>query len=363
MGLKENWGLARPDAAPVPNSFSGSKWALVLIGVIAALGLASQAMACPYCKVSAANLAQDDTEGTLADLKEPVKWALTGGLDYATAYMHRGYLHQDSGLIVQPFVTVACAWEAAHELTLTPYATFWNSIDLDSKDVSGPLGGLPCAILHHHAGGALTSLGKFYNLASWANGNLTGTGADWYQTEWMVGAVLRWRDLWIDLKYDFYAYPTGIFLPIQEIGGKMSYDVASCWRETKPDSQFFLRPYVSLFQETVNYYDDNATYFEVGVEPSFRCELWGQRIGITLPVALGMSLDNYYVDVATGQNEFIGYWSAGAVASMALPTGSKLGNWYLTGSVIYYHLVANSLKAIDGTSDEVVGKIGVSFAF
>jgi hypothetical protein len=94
----------------------------------------------------------------------------------------------------------------------------------------------------------------------------------------MIGVLTRTRDLWLDLRYTFYAYSTGLFFPIQVIGGKLSYDIASCWREPDADTHFFLRPYVS-------------------------------------------------------------------------------------GSVTYYHLLADSLKTIDGTSDLVVGKVGLGFTF
>jgi hypothetical protein len=336
---------------------------LIEAAALLALGasLLPAARSCPYCKVAAANLAQDDAECSLDELKEPIKWAFTDGVDYATAYMHRGYLHQDSGLILQPYVTLACAWEPVHDLTITPYTTYWNSIDLDAPNPPARVAtaDLPCAILHHHN---LGGTGSPFNTTSWANGSLVGTGSDWYQAELMFGAVVRWHDLWCDFKYTLYAYPSGFFFPIQELGGKLSYDVADCWRHPAADTQFFLRPYVGLYQETFNHYDDVGTYFEVGLEPSFRCEVWGQRVGITLPVVVGMSLDNYYV-AADGSNEFLGYVSLGAVATMSLPLPSKFGNWYVTGSVTYYRLIAKSLQVIDGTSDEVVGKVGISFAF
>jgi hypothetical protein len=308
--------------------------------------------------VAAASLAED-VQQPPEDRQYSLKGTLTGGLDYATAYVHRGYVHQDGGFILQPFATAACVWATPCEVTVTPYFTAFNSLQLNGRDSVAAAGGAPdagegaCSILHHHGGASAGSV---------VQPTLTGTGADWYQAEFMAGVVTYYRGLFLDLSYNLYAYPTGFFLPVQEVGAKLSYECAALWREPGADTFFGLKPYAGLYHETTNRYDREATYFETGVEPSFRFPLWGRQAGVSLPLSAGMSPNDYYVS-PHGGNEFFGYWSVGAALSVPLPLPGKCGCWYLTGSVRYYCLQAEILREIAGHSDEWVGKVGLGFAF
>jgi hypothetical protein len=306
--------------------------------------------------VAAASFAEDIGKVSPDDEPDPWRWALTGGFDYATAYVHRGYVHQEDGFILQPFVTAAGNWSGPDGCTVTPYLTAFNSIqtiepNTPASPTSTPITPVEvCAVLHHHSSATATAPAR------------TGIGADEYQAEFMAGVLTDWRGLRLDVNYNLYAYPTGFFLPVQEIGGKVSYDLAMLWREPQERSPWIVRPYVGLYRETVNRYDRQATYLEMGIEPAVRFPVWGCPMGVSLPLTLGMSPYDYYVD-ARGSNEFFGYWSLGAIASVPLPARAHCGSWYVTASVRYYGLVAESLRVIAGNPDIVVGKVGLGFAF
>ncbi len=264
-------------------------------------------------------------------------------------------MHQDGGFIVQPFATAALSWAGPNDITVTPYVTAFQSMQLDGRSSLASSGvvasgsDVPCSILHHHG-----------SAAGWVT--VTGTGADWYQAEFMLGVVTAYRGLTVDVNYNFYAYPSGSFFPLQEVGTKVSYECASLWRDPEKATFFGLKPFAALYHETANRFDHEATYLETGIEPSYRFHLWNRNAGISVPIAAGMSIDNYYVN-AQGDNEFFGYWSAGLHLSVPLPVPTKCGSWYLSASVRYYHFQAESLRAIAGHPDEFVGKVGLSFAF
>jgi hypothetical protein len=259
------------------------------------------------------------------------KLALTGGLDFTNAYVHRGYVQQQGSLVIQPFTTALADWESPCGLSFTPYFLAFNSIRTDGAQMV--------------AGGMPTRMG-------------TGMGA--YQSEYMFGAVTEYKGLALDFSYNLYGNSSGTFIPTEEIGGKLSYDFGSIWNE--PDAVIWLglKPYAALYRETVNVNSSPGTYFEVGIEPAVRFPLLGRKAAISLPYALGMSPSNYYLD-AQGNNQFFGYWSFGAAFTVTLPI--HCGHWFATASVRYYSLEADSLRITAGRTDEVVGKIGVGFAF
>ena len=61
-----------------------------------------------------------------ADEASPL--TLDASVKYVTAYFSRGFNYGDSGLILQPEVTVAYAYKANDKLTITPWFNVWNSV-------------------------------------------------------------------------------------------------------------------------------------------------------------------------------------------------------------------------------------------
>jgi hypothetical protein len=308
---------------------------------VAAAGLAEQAekpqqQQATIQQIQSTDPSEDSQQNpVIAAPTEPAysgfKLALTGGLDFTNAYVHRGYVQQQGSLVIQPFTTVAADWESPCGLSFTPYFLAFNSIRTDGCQMA--------------AGSMPTRMG-------------TCMGA--YQSEYMFGAVTAYKGLTLDVSYNLYGNSCGVFIPTEEMGGKLSYDFGSVWNEPGATIWLGLKPYAALYFETVNVNSSPGTYMEVGVEPAVRFPFFGRKAAISLPYALGMSPSNYYLD-AQGNNQFFGYWSFGAAFTVTLPI--HCGHWFATASVRYYSLEADSLRITAGKTDEVVGKIGVGFAF
>ena len=249
-------------------------------------------------------------------------WIITGGIDYTSAYYRRGYLQDDSGLILQPFLTAARRHEFGDSLTAHPYVTSWNSFGLLDLDD-------PMAIMVEGMGGVFFTADK----------------------------------LNLDVNYAYFNNaPADEDSDLQEISLKLSYDVSRLWTGAEAPT-FALRPSATLSWETYDQLGSEDGYLELGVEPAWRFA-WGCRnIGVTLPVQVGMSLDDYYFDAA-GAEEFVGHVTAGLSVSTSLPPVGPCQNWFLTASIYYSRLLADNLIAINGGEPNVLlGKVGLGFSF
>jgi hypothetical protein len=174
---------------------------------------------------------------------------LSGGLDYANAYLHRGYLHQDGGLLLEPYGTVGGTWNGPDKLTVSPYFTAWSSFQLDGRATIGPDGGA-------HVGYRTpifipASLQRYFGSSPFPS----GPSDDWYLGELTWGTVSNWRNFTFDLSYQMYTFPTGPAIGIQEVGGKIRYDLGALWRDPTAEPTFGLRPSVSLYREILDRYD------------------------------------------------------------------------------------------------------------
>jgi hypothetical protein len=270
--------------------------------------------------------------------------------------LHRGYLHQDGGLLLQPFFTVGCNWSAPEGFLVTPYATAWNSFQLDGRATTNPDSGSHAA--ERTALFVPVNLQRFFGSSPFP----TGPTDDWYQGDFAVGVVTRWHDVLLDLTFHAYGYPTGPFFGIEEFGGRLRYDVLSLWRAPQTEPTMALKPSVALYREILNRYDRDGTYLELGLEPSGRLALGNYKVGLSLPTILGMSLADYYVN-DRGGNAFFGYASTGLLVSVPLLLPAKYGTWYLDGSFRYYRLVADNLQSINHGADVFMGSVGISFSF
>lgn len=371
------------------------------LGVTALLmSMAGVAEACPKCRLGATSITEryldigGGSDPTNSPATRPVdaldpsairpssptpRLSVSGGVDVTTAYFHKGYLQEDQGLIVQPHVTLSAVVFEKGDFSVTPYLSNWNSLHENQTFGNGDYG-------------------------------------IFYESDIMGGVVFSRGPLSVDLKYTLYTYPNGALGNIQEAAGKVSYDVASLWRRPDEPSRFVLLAWAEVAKETSDQnekpvaapaaasslsssarklvplhapifhqpvspsgdlYDDlfgtpeeggfdtsgQGTYFEVGIEPSFRADVGSTPVGIAFPVTVGMSLDEFYQQRG-GSNDLLGYVSAGVQVTVPLPIDERYGKWFLTGSVTYLHLMADSLVFANyGQKDEVIGTLGVSFSF
>ena len=93
---------------------------------------------------------------------------LSGGVDAVSSYYWRGYLQEDSGLILQPYVELdATVWKQ-ESLSFAPFVRSWNSIHGNTEEES-------------------------------TNGN----ESHWYQSDLMVGAKLGVGDFQVTPYYTY----------------------------------------------------------------------------------------------------------------------------------------------------------------
>jgi hypothetical protein len=117
---------------------------------------AARVAACPECDAAAAGMADEgkghgptSTEPTFARLTPPdertgpgaaapalngdadapgKRWSFNLGADVPSAYFFRGYLQQDEGFIVQPFLNLGYTIYQDDTWRVRPYVGWWNSI-------------------------------------------------------------------------------------------------------------------------------------------------------------------------------------------------------------------------------------------
>ena len=250
-------------------------------------------------------------------------FSLAGGIDWTTAYFFRGYQQENAGLIFQPYFTLSTPIVENDDYTVSGYIGTWNS---------------------------------FHSKKTFQSGTGPST---WYESDLFGGIDVSFGDWTIGTVYTFYTYPNGAFNTIQEIGFRVGYNDAAL---TEEQIGFALKPYAAVYFETKDGNGTEDTYLELGIAPS-----WGlgdSDITLSVPVVLGMSLDDYYVD-GDGDNEFFGYSSIGLFASMPLDgIPARYGSWTLTGGVQWLFLGADGLEAANnGDDNELIAKIGLGFSY
>jgi hypothetical protein len=268
---------------------------------------------------STAAFAQDDA----AEPDDPNTGAMrvTGGIDITTAYFFRGYLQEDQGIILQPFANLYFDLSPS----VSAYVGTWNSLHEEQTGAPG------------------------------------GTTGNWYESDFYTGVDIAFGEgFTLGALYTAYTYPSGIFDTVEEIGVKLAWDDTD-----RTGLDIALKPYAAIYFETDDDNGSEDTYLELGVAPTVYTfnEDSDAPIAVAVPVAVGFGIEDYYFD-DTGDDELLGYGSIGIAASMPLPMPAKFGDWSLNGSVTWLQLFAEGLEAINnGDDNEIIAKIGVSFAY
>jgi hypothetical protein len=246
---------------------------------------------------------------------------LTGGFDFANAYFFRGIPQDDTGVIM------------------------WPSGDLGFALYSGE--------------GGLRSVGV--NVGTWNSLHTGDAGSDgpsgklWYESDFYATVGLGFgKGTTLGVTYTAYASPNGLFGTVKEISFKLVVD----------DSGLFgaaaVKPYVVLAHELDGQADGGAqegTYLEVGIGPGFA---W-RRASLTVPVRVGLSLDDYYEGL-TGDDTF-GFLSVAGVVTVPftrMPT--RFGSWNVHGGVEFLMLGERN-EAVFGDSSHVIGSIGIGLSY
>lgn len=276
------------------------------------------ARACPNCRADATGIANS---APAADSADALPFNLSGGIDVPSAFFFRGYEQADHGPIFQPYLNVYQTRAVGDEVVIKPYVSLFHSANWDSNNRMADM------------------------------------------SDVMIGAVTTGYGFSLDTRYAYYTMNPIMRSAVHELGAKASYDLLTLQDEFAFLDQCSLRPFVGVYRELS---DENGTedgFVNVGIEPSYRLEWQGRKVGLSLPIDWGLTGDHYYLN-ADGSNATVGYFSTAGTASIALPSRWDRGQWFLNLSVQYLHLAADSTRLLnDGDSDVGIGKVGLSFLY
>jgi hypothetical protein len=266
---------------------------------------------------------QDDAESSTAVEVAESRFHIALGVDYTTAYFSRGYRFEDSGWIAQPYAELTLDVFRFEQATGTLLLGTWNSFHGQATDA-----------------GTSDSFRK-----------------TWYESDVYAGAGLNLGNVALEGRYYIETSPSDAWDTIEEVSVSVAYD----------DSEWLgawsLQPTAVLYVETGSNAIDGqrkGTHLQLGVSPGFTVEEGAlQDVAISFPVAVGLSLSNYYEGL-NGENDFFGYLSVGAIASVPLGLDESWGGWTLSVGVQGLFLGDATSTFNDDDHAEVIGTLGVS---
>lgn len=233
--------------------------------------------------------------------------SITFDNSFTTAYMFRGIMNERDGLIWQPAIDLSINLFSAEEGILESVDVgvgIWNSIH--SEDTGS-----------------------------------TGNGPDaMYETDYYPSLSLTWGGgVTTALTYYWYTSPNNAFRTVEEVAIDLSYDDSELLGafSLSPTATFAFETHRSSFGGI-----GKGASLELGIEPGYEFKLpcddaEKYPIGVTLPVKLGLSLDDYYKDGPA--NNAFGYALIGLHAG--IPIGCippRFGTWTVTNGFDVYFL-------------------------
>ena len=215
--------------------------------------------------------------------------------DFTTAYFFRGILQERDGLI----------WEPSLGLNWKVY---------ESED--GPLKS------------ATIGFGTWASVQT-KDTATSGSGPESiYETDYYPSVSLAWAGgLTTGFTYYMYTSPNGAFSTVEEAAVSLAYDDSTYL------GAFALKPTATFYFETQNSSlgsgKGKSAVFSIAPSKSFSILGDAYPITVTLPVAVGVSTDDFY-DTATSTNAF-GYASMGLNANVPLAfLPKRFGTWSVT---------------------------------
>ncbi len=256
------------------------------------------------------------------------KVAWSTGFDLVTEYWYRGIGQENEGLILQPWVDMTATLIEKDDYTLTGSVGLWNSVQ-DSTP-----------------------------------------GDAWYESDFYAGVTATSGDVSVDLRYIVLYNPSGGDIFAEEVDATVSYDDTGLWGQ----DGFALNPYATLAIETDGGSDagtNKGTYLELGIAPAWKdvCGSDSVTVDMTIPVKVGLSLDDYYEN-GMGDDDTFGYLDIGAVFSTPLADliPADYGNWTASAGVhvIFLGDTAQDISEAFGTGSDdysVYGTFGIKMEY
>ena len=276
------------------------------------------------------------------------KIAFSGGVDFTNAYFFRGLLQEDQSFIAQP----------------------WAELTFDLHDGEGWLQDLTLTL------GIWNSIHKFVGnevFTSDDDGNLVRHDSiqEWYESDLYFTLSAGLADHWgLGVTYVGYTSPASAFSTIHELIITVTYDDSLYWEERGYKAPGFngLQPTIVFgfeLDETANGDPDEGVYFEFRIEPGFTSfiEIGGSPVSFSFPVAVGISLNDYYVD-EFGEDHAFGFLDMGIVGTW--PIGFvplDYGSWQLGLAGHFLFLADRTESFNNGNEFEIIGTLSISLAY
>lgn len=256
---------------------------------------------------------------------------MVAGVDFTNRYYFRGIVQERSGFITQP-------WAA---LTV-------DLVTNDTWELQGILG----------------TWNSFHDTAT----NATSTDSfvsKWYESDFYASLAFSTGNWSAKATYTVYASPSDAFETVQDLTFTLGYD------DSELLGAWALNPALTLAVETGSNFADGAStnrgvYLEPSICPGFTLDdgIGGVLKGtsISFPLAIGLSLSDYYEDGA-GDDDTFGFLSVGAKAAIPLDLCEGLGSWSLNLGVQGIFLGDNTKAYNSGHESEFVATAGLSIEF
>ena len=251
--------------------------------------------------------------------------SLSSGVDIVNKYYFRGIVQETGGFIAQPFLDA--------------------SIDF---------------------GGASITAGTWSSLHSRGDEGFAGAPGSFYETDFYAGIGGSAGPVGIDLTYTAYMSPRGSWGTTKEIALGFSVDNVAA-------------PYVTTAFEVAGGADggpNKGSYLEFGIEPA--APLDDAPVSVSFPVAVGMSLSNYYEHMHDDHDDHghahdhdaewvdstFGFLSAGVSIGIPLNVPEQYGSWGIALGVNAL-VLGEGAKVIDGgdSSTKIIALFGLSLGY
>jgi hypothetical protein len=254
------------------------------------------------------------------------KITLTGGIDFANAYMFRGLRQDDTGMIMWPFADLGIAvYESGEGVrNVSVNLGTWNSLHTGSTGSDGPRGEL------------------------------------WYESDFYTTLGLGFDyGVTLSTTYTAYTSPNNSFSTVKEIAFKVAVD------DSGAPAGVVLKPYALLAFEVATSPGlgqadgglNAGRYLEVGVAPGVQTTV----ASVAFPVKVGMSLGDYYE--LAGVDRRFGYFSVGATAAVPLGGTTSYGTWNVHGGIEFQSLGDTPEAFNSGDQTKLIASIGVGLTY
>jgi hypothetical protein len=247
------------------------------------------------------------------------------GVTFVTAYISRGLVQEDEGVIAQPYLDIYFKlYEGDGFINkVTAGLGFWASI---------------------HENETFASPGS--------------TTPAWYEFDWMPSIGITFaKNFTLTTSYYEFDSPNDAFASFRGVNVSLAYD------DTDLLGLFALHPKFTVLFELENKAGigpDKGVYYEIAIAPGHTfMEESAYPVTVTIPVVAGFGSDGFYA------GDTFGFVSAGITASVGLGFIPEcFGSWSLAAGGLYYHLGDNAADYTNGgETDKFVGTATLGMTF